>query len=236
MREDTLGATTLAPAQETGDNEPMVRVASLLAVPLALAALAPTARADIFKLFAEVDGGGMDGKGITGDQKDSAFFKNPHGAYGALVGAELVFIDAWIQHHQFYGHNDVVDGGHLATWTQFGLGVHFQLNLGDDKAQKAGTGGFVEIGAGAWFGIGTGQQVQLPLDNAQLSDKGFLGEARLGFGTHLNKIFDLGISVPVSYGYFFKTGNGATANDLSTHYQGVQGEALLYFRANIRLL
>ncbi len=211
----------------------MHRAAVALAV---LAVGARTASADIFKLFAEADVGAMDGKGISGDQKDSAFFKNPHGAYGALIGAELVFVDAWIEHHQYYGHNDVADSGKLSTWTQFGLGLHFTMGLADDKDQKAGRGGFAEMAVGGWFGIGTGQQVQLPIDNAQLSDKGFLAEVRFGVGTHLNKVFDFGLSVPLSYGYFFKQGNGATANNLSTNYQGVEGEVLVYLRANIRLL
>ena len=48
-----------------------------------------------------------------------------------------------------------------------------------------------------------------PLDNAQLTDKGILGEGRIGFGMHLSRIFDLGIEVPVTYGLFTKSGNGA---------------------------
>ena len=46
-------------------------------------------------------------------------------------------------------------------------------------------------------------------------------------------LIDFGLTVPVSYGYFFKNGDGATANDLSTHYRGVQGEALLFLRGHI---
>jgi hypothetical protein len=49
-------------------------------------------------------------------------------------------------------------------------------------------------------------------------------------------VFDAGISIPVSWGYFFKNGNGAAVNDVSTHYQSIQGEALLFLRANFRLL
>ncbi|HSN29684.1 MAG TPA: hypothetical protein VLT45_25530, partial [Kofleriaceae bacterium] len=86
-----------------------------------------------------------------------------------------------------------------------------------------------------WFGLGTGAQVMPPLDNAQITDKAFIGEGRLGFGRHLDKVFDLGVVVPVSYGYFFKSGNGAAANDLSTHYRGFEAEVLLALRANIRL-
>jgi hypothetical protein len=207
----------------------MMRVLSFA---LVLAAATP-ASADVLKLFVEADGGGAYGKGTSGDQviKDSAFFaKAPHLDYGALIGAEFLFLDAWIQHHQ------LTDGSRISTWTQFGAGVHGLVDLGDAKQQKAHEGGFFEFGVGGWFGLGTGQQVMPPLDNAQITDKAFLVEGRVGFGTHLSSVFDFGLSVPVSWGYFFKNGNGAVANDVSTHYQGIQGEALLYLRANIRLL
>lgn len=196
-------------------------------------AIATPASADVFKLFAQVDGGGSFGKGTSGDQviKDSAFFaKAPPLDYGVQIGAELLFLDAWIQHHQ------LTNGSRIATWTQFGIGVHGLIDLGDEKQQKAFDGGFFEFGMGGWFGLGTGQQVDPPLDNAQVTDKAFLVEARLGGGKHINKVFDFGVMVPVSWGYFFKNGNGAAANDRSTHYQGIQGEALLYLRANLRLL
>ena len=48
-------------------------------------------------------------------------------------------------------------------------------------------------------------------------------------------VFDIGVEVPVSYGYFLKSGNGASANDLSTHYRGIEAQALLTLRANLRL-
>jgi len=211
----------------------MMRVLSFASVLAIAMATSASASADVLKLFVEADGGGAYGVGTGGDKviKDSAFFaKAPHLDYGALVGAELVFLDAWIQHHQF------TDGSRIATWTQFGVGVHFQIDLGDAKQQKAHEGGFFELGLGGWVGLGTGQQVMPPLDNAQITDKALLVEGRAGLGTHLNSVFDLGVSVPVSWGYFFKNGNGAVVNDVSTHYQGVQGEALVFLRANIPLL
>jgi hypothetical protein len=192
-----------------------------------------SASADVLKLFAQLDGGGSYGQATGGDQaiKDAAFFaKAPHGDYGVQIGAEFLFLDAWIQHHQ------LTNGSRISTWTQFGAGIHIQIDLGDDKQQKAHEGGFFELGGGAWFGLGTGQQVMPPLDNAQITDKAFLVEGRVGAGKHLSNIFDLGVTVPVSWGYFFKNGNGAVANDVSTHYRGIQGEALLFLRANIRLL
>ncbi|HEU4730958.1 MAG TPA: hypothetical protein VFT22_23855 [Kofleriaceae bacterium] len=210
----------------------MMGARSVIVVVLVSATAAATpASADTLKLFAEADGGGVYGQGTSGDLKDAAFFaKAPHVDYGVLVGAELLFLDAWIQHHQF------TDGSRISTWTQFGAGVHLSFDLGDDKQQKAHEGGFFEVGLGAWFGLGTGEQVMPPLDNAQITDKAFLFEGRAGLGKHLGKVFDFGVSVPVSWGYFFKNGGGAAANDVSTHYQGVQGEALLFLRANVPLL
>lgn len=224
-------ATPLARVAETGDNSRMLRALSF-AVVLAMAAPA-TASADVLKLFLEAHGGGALGTGTGGDPviKDAAFFaKAPHLAYGALIGAEFLFLDAGIQHHQF------TDGSRIATWTQFGVGIHGTIDLGDAKQQKAHEGGYFELGGGGWFGVGTGQQVMPPLDNAQITDKAFLLEGRVGLGKHLSNVFDFGVSVPVSWGYFFKNGNGAAANDTSTHYRGIQGEALLVLRANIRLL
>lgn len=198
---------------------------------LLLVAAPAVASADTFKLFGEIHGGGMYGAGTAGAEKDSSFFAEaPHGMYGAEIGAELLFFDAWIQHHQY------TDGTRLTTWTQFGLGIHNEIETGDAQQKKDHKGGYFEFGGGLWYGLGTGQQVKPPLDNAQISDKGFLLEGRIGFGTHLNKVMDLGLEVPVSYGFFFKTGNGAGANDTGNQYRGWQIEGLVALRINLRLL
>ena len=207
-------------------------------VPLIAAVLvtAPpvAARADVFKLFAEGEGGGVFGKRLAGDSANSEagfFEKAPHGAYGAAIGAQFLVFDVVIQHHQF------TNGSRLATWTQFGGGMRFEVDLGapTKEAKKAGKGSYAEISANLFFGIGTGQQVMPPLSNDEVTDKGFLIEGKVGFGMHLNKVLDIGLVVPVSWGYFIKNGNGAVANDLSTHYQSLQGEALVVLRGNIRL-
>src|SRR4051812_25068602 len=104
----------------------MLRVLTFAAV---LAGATP-ASADILKLFIEADGGGVYGKGTGGEQpiKDAAFFaRAPHLTYGGLIGAEFLFLDAWIQHHQ------LTNGDRIATWTQFGVGIHAQIDLGDAK-------------------------------------------------------------------------------------------------------
>ncbi len=192
----------------------------------AVAVLAPRAHADIFEARAELHAGGGFGVGIGGDQKDNAFFaKAPNGAYGALVGAKILIADGFIEHTQF------TNGSRIATWTQFAIGMRIDQKTGGQPSangvpEKKPTG-YWDLGIHAAFGLGTGAQVMPPLDNAQITDKAFTLEVRGGFGKILGGGFRIGVEIPISGGYFFKSGNGATANDLSTHYQGVEAAALL---------
>lgn len=200
-----------------------------------VAGLPARADADVFKLFGEIHGGAVGGKGLSGDPVDAgddeSFFANvPHGAYGVRVGARLLILEGTIEHHQF------TNGSDLSTWTKFGAGIGIQADLGDEKARKAKTGGYLDAGVGVAFGLGTGRQVDPPLSNDEITDKGFLVEGRFGFGKHLNKVFDIGIVVPASWGYFLKNGFETPANDLQNHYRSFQIEALAYLRVNLRLL
>lgn len=189
-----------------------------------------TASAEVFKLYGEVQGGGLFGKGISGDHKDASAFQGSRGAYGAAVGAQFLIFDGNIQHRQY------INSDGLTTWTQFTGGLHFGVDTGTEQDKKAHKGGYMSMGIGVGFGVGTGAQVDPPLDNSEVTDKGFLLVVKPGFGKHLNKVFDIGLSVPVSYGYIFKSGNGATANMTESQYQTVQIEALLVLRANIRFI
>ena len=114
------------------------------------------AHADVFTIAAQLDGGGMFGKGIGGDQKATAFHATaPRGTYGLKLNAEVLFIDMWLAHHQF------TDASRLATWSELGIGMDTELPLGDSKH---GGGGYLALGVGATFGVGTGQQVQPRID------------------------------------------------------------------------
>ncbi|MCX5744632.1 MAG: hypothetical protein NT062_19250 [Proteobacteria bacterium] len=220
----------------------------LVAVTVAgVAGLSGSAAADPFKVFGQVEGGAMVGTGTSGIAKDSAFFgKSPHATYGAEVGAEIFFIDAYVNHHQY------TDGTRLTTWTKFGLGMHFEIDFDkeppqfesnaksaepkQDKKKPKKDGGFAEVGLGVYFGLGTGQQVDPPLDNSEITDKAVQVEGRFTLGTHLNNVLDFGVALPVSYGYFIKNGADVVANNLDNHYRGVQAELLLFVRANLRFL
>jgi len=201
---------------------------------LAILTTAAPASADVLLLYGSAHGGGMIGKGTGGAQQDEDFFQNaPNGAYGLSVTGRFLFLAAEISHHQyaFFGGETA---NSLRTWTEFSVGVDFDVDLGDEKMKKEHKGKFVQFSALGSFGVGTGQQVDPPLDNSEISDKGFLMTGRFGIGSHVSKLFDFGLLVPVHYGYFLK--NGVPANTVSNHYQGVHAEALLFLRLNIKLL
>ena len=195
------------------------------------------ADADILGVRADVRSGVAGGKGMFGAQKDNAF----HGdgvrpGYWFLVGAELFFLDGWVQHDQF-----ISSGSVTGTWTQFMLGFDVEVDLGDrksfefnDKGDKVGgySSMFVELGMGFGFGVGTGKQVQPPLDNGELTDKGFLFEGRAMVGYRLTQLLSVGFTTPVSFGYFTKVGPGTTANNIDNHYSGMSAAGMLTLRAN----
>ncbi len=206
----------------------------LPAIVLATALPLGAAHADLLSFRAEVHGGGGGGVGVAGDQKDNAFQTGARGAeYGALVGIEVLFIDVWVQHHQY------TDGSLIGTWTQFMTGMDVDVDLGVPPSQPGKEPGrpkgYFEAGLGLGFGVGTGQQVELPLDNGELTDKGFLAEAKIGAGINLGPILSLGVLVPISGGYFFKSGAGVVANDTGTHYQAVEAAVLVNLRLKLKL-
>lgn len=95
--------------------------------------------------------------------------------------------------------------------------------------------GYLDIGFAAGFGVGTGQQVMPPLDNSQVTDKGFLGQVHLGLGYRLTRALSLGVRVPVQAAYLFKSGDGAAANDRGNQYVSVNAALLLELRLSLSL-
>lgn len=208
----------------------------------AILAVATPAAAEVLQLRAELHGGAGGGVGIAGDQQDDAFHDGATGGiYGVSVGVEFLFLDGWVQHDQYVTADDF-----LGTWTQFMLGFDTELGVGektkgtedvtDAQGRTSAEGGYaptyIELGMAVGFGVGTGQQVEPPLDAAQVTDRGFLVQAHAGFGYRLNRVISLGLTVPVQAGYMFKSG---VANDLGNHYQSIQAAVLANLRITLTL-
>jgi hypothetical protein len=212
-------------------------LASALAVLAVLGLLRGDAHADVLSLNATVQGGGSGGSGISGDAQEAAFHEGTAGgAYGVMLGVEFLFIDGWVEHTQYR------DGeGLTGTWTQFMAGVDLKVNVGEARGGSVEDGKrtgdtyhstYIEMGLGTGFGVGTGQQVMPPLDNAQVTDKGFLVQASFGLGYRLNRVISLGVRVPVQGGYMFKNG---VANDNGNQYISAQAAVLLGMRFDLQL-
>lgn len=202
------------------------------AAALGFLVLSGPAHADVLSLYAAIQGGGGGGEGVDGEARDDAFHAGAQGlAYGALVGAEVLFLDGWIEHTQY------LRAGTLAgTWTQFMIGLDTQFDIGQatrGQGEERYAAGFGEMGFGAGFGVGTGQQVMPPLDNAQVTDKGFLGQVHLGFGYRFSPQLSAGVRLPVQAAYLFKSGDGRAANDRGNQYVSVHGAVLLELRLTL---
>jgi hypothetical protein len=202
----------------------MMKRAWLAALVLALPSSAPAA---VLELHAALRAGASTGTGIGGAQKDADFFAGARGAtYGAVVGLEVLWIDIALAHDQFTDFSTVT-----GTWTQLTVGPHFAFPLNEpppgDKPSL-----YADLGLAAGFGVGTGQQIDPPLDNAQISDKGVMIELKIGIEKRLGKLVGLGLTVPLTWGYMFKND---VVNDLSNHYQTFHAMALatLTFRVGL---
>jgi hypothetical protein len=210
---------------------------------------AADARADIVAATAQIHGGYADGRGIGGAQEDEAFFEGAAGpSYGVRAGVEILFATAWLEHNQFLG-----EGGVHGTWTQVMAGLSQEFGVGSTrKGMGAGAGGapaagastasaptggysayFAEAGLAVGFGVGTGQQVEPPLSNSQITDKGVVGQVTLGGGYRISEMLSVGVQVPVQGAYLFKSGDGLFANDDATHYYAIHASALLNLRLRL---
>lgn len=195
----------------------MTRSAGLgLAALLVLAA--PPAEAALLELHASLRAGGQTGKGIGGAQKDEDFFANASGGvFGAVVGLEILWIDLYVEHDQITDFSDIT-----GTWTQFMVGPHFAFPLEEAKpGGRAKT--YADLALSVGFGVGTGQQVEPPLDNGEISDKGVMVELRVGVEHRFNRVVGVGLSVPFGWGYMFKND---VVNDTENHYQTFHAMAL----------
>lgn len=212
-----------------------------LVAPLAIAGVlaAGEARADVFGASVQLQTGYADGRGVAGEQRDAAFLDGASGlSYGARAGFRIAFLEGWVEHSQLAGPD-----GLQGTWTQFMGGGRVEFALGDERTgRKLGDDGevvapynryFGTIGLGLGYGVGTGQQVEPPLSNDQVTDMGFLAQLNFGLGYRITDMFSLRFDVPIQGGYLFKSGEGHYANREDSQYQSVHAAALLGFRTRL---
>jgi hypothetical protein len=200
---------------------------------LLLTLLPTVASAHVLTLWAQPEAGGLAGHGIYGAQQANDFFQKGGGAtFGGEIGAQIFFFGAWIDHLQLTDFKGIT-----GTYTEFMVGCNWDFSLGDGDVRPDGKHepgkNFGGIGFGVGLGLGTGQQVTPPLDNGQVSDKGFMGEIRISAEHRFNNIMALGLQVPIEYGYMFK--NSGAANDKSNQYMSIHAAALVYFQFKLSL-
>jgi hypothetical protein len=196
----------------------MHRLAFASALAAALCAAPAAAGADLLGLYAQVHAGGSTGKGLGGDLEDEAFHdRAAGGTYGVKLGAEIALVDVWLQHDRYFN-----DG----TWTQLMAGLDMELDIGS---------AYLELGTGAGLAVATGQQVDPPLDNGEITDKGIIVEGRGGLGYRFAPFLSIGATVPVQAGYLIKSGPGTDVTGVSRGYTEASIAVLGYLRLNPKL-
>jgi hypothetical protein len=189
---------------------------------LGIALAARPAQARLIDLYAGVRAGGMTGWGTTSNTPD--FFERRRGfGPGVNLGVKLLVFDLSANFTQFFDGN-----GRSGTLTQLLFGLNIDVPVGNDKFQEG-----VERGKSRNiirpilnFGVaaGTPEPVRPPLDNAQISDKGFVSYMAVGYEHFLNEFIGVGAQVDYGYHYFVGGGKSMLAANQS-HSSGYQLDA-----------
>lgn len=220
-------------------------VFSALAAAVVLVAAPPgtgVARADLLSGTVRISAGASGGEGLTGDLENESFAAGTRGAtYGARVGVEVLFLNLWLGHDQY-----VDQDGLLGTWTTLPMiGFDTQLDVGQGGSPTKNAQGqlvpgskrwFVSAAFGAGFGLGTGRQIDPPLDNSEVTDKGFMLEGEVGLNRKLGGGLSFGLWVPVQWRILFKNGADAVVNSPGDRYQELNVAALVGLRYKLKLL
>jgi hypothetical protein len=94
------------------------------------------------------------------------------------------------------------------------------IPVGPTRLPKGQSAHVIHPSIGVNFGFGTPGPVSPPLNAAQISDKGLLFPARVGYEYFFNPFVAVGAEVMFGYHYFFIDGA------LDNHSQGFQTSAL----------
>jgi hypothetical protein len=198
-----------------------IAVAAALALAALLAAPRP-ADARLVDLHVGGRAGGLTGWGTTANTPD--FFEHTRGAgVGFEAGLKLLVVDLSVTFTQ------VADGsGTVGTLTQFLLGTNFDIPAGHLKFENGQPRSVFRPGFQGGFGFGTAGPVNLPLDNKQVSDKGFVSYATIAYEFFLNPFIGVGGQAQFGWHYFLGGQVVTNSEDHSTGYH-LAGYATLTF-------
>jgi hypothetical protein len=176
------------------------------------------ARSKRVDLYGSVLVGGTTGGGTARGAPD--FFDASEGlASGVKLGVRLFVVDFSIRFLQMIDSH-----GAASTLSTALLGSTLEIPLVGGGQDVTGHPRRLEVvlrpGLGAGFALGTPAPVHLPIDNAQLSAKGFLVEGSCGVERLFGPYFGIGATLEGGYHYLF--GQSATLNSSSDRSQGWQ--------------
>src|SRR5262245_51464182 len=128
---------------------------------MVLAATWPSlARAGLFEVYGQIQGGGGFGRGnAAAPSRD--FFELVQGADASgELGIEILFLDLFVDHYEFFSER------RKGQWTQFMLGLDADFPM-DDEHMTQGT-----IGVDAGLGVGGLESSLLTGGQQRISEKG----------------------------------------------------------------
>jgi hypothetical protein len=203
----------------------MRRSPLLLAIVLGGALLAARpAQARLIDLYAGATAGGMAGWGTTRNTPD--FFDTTRGGgVGFNLGLKLLVFDFSTNFFQTFNSS-----GAAGTLVQFLLGTEFDIPLGQAKLPDGQSQNVLEPEIAGGFGFGTPGPVNPPLNDSQVSAKGVVVNATIGYEYYFNPFIAVGAKGTFGYHYFLggDVVNSSSAQDHSSGYH-VAGLGTLTF-------
>lgn len=197
--------------------------------------------------------GGLTGRG-QGDaatrQRD--FFELVRGpVVGFQVGCKLLGLDLSLRFHQVLegrgeigdpgdrisraGRGEIADPGAPATKPDTGLdrGTMTQLMLGFEMEFPVGLAFVVKPRIAAGLAFGTREEIRPPLDGADVTHKGFVGEATIALQRRLGALLSIGLEAVGGYHYLL--GGNLVVNDPENWVRGSHVLGLLTMTAHVGL-
>lgn len=166
------------------------------ALAVTLLAARPT-QARLIDLYAAGTAGGVTGWGTTPNTKDF-FDLTRGGGLGFDLGMKLLFLNVDANFVQ------VFDGsGASGTFVQFLLGGAVDLPLGKQRFQNGEPVNVLEPKLAAGFGFGTPAPVHGTLTDDQISAKGVVADAVLGYEHYLDPYVAIGAQATFGWHYLF---------------------------------